>query len=124
MLRAGIVPALGTDSLASNLSLDLLAEAKALGDRFPNVPKSTLLRMATSAGASALGRDDLGRLAKGLRPGVIAVRGELGPTDDPAAFVLGRPSAARVWVDERRPLTGIAPAERLTPSLSSARGLP
>ena len=69
MLRAGIVPALGTDSLASNLSLDVLAEARALGDRFPSVPKAALLTMATAAGARALGRTDLGRIAQGLRPG-------------------------------------------------------
>ena len=38
MRAAGIAPALGTDSLASNASLDVLAEARALADRFPTVP--------------------------------------------------------------------------------------
>src|SRR3954452_8136882 len=56
MLKAGIVPALGTDSLASNLSLDVLAEAKALTERFPEVPAATLFEMATWAGACALAR--------------------------------------------------------------------
>jgi cytosine/adenosine deaminase-related metal-dependent hydrolase len=102
MLKVGIVPALGTDSLASNASLDLLAEARALGDRFPSVGKRTLLRMATSAGAHALGRPDLGRLAKGCRPGVVAVLGAVGSTDDPCAFVLRQPASRRTWVARRR----------------------
>jgi cytosine/adenosine deaminase-related metal-dependent hydrolase len=123
MLRAGIVPALGTDSLASNLSLDLLAEARALGDRFPNVPKTTLLTMATAAGARALGRADLGRIAKGLRPGVIAVRGELGPDEDPSAFVLRAPPAARVWI-QHHPAEPSALGGRPISPISSARGLP
>jgi len=124
MLRAGIVPALGTDSLASNLSLDLLAEAKALGDRFPNVPKATLMTMATAAGARALGRTDLGRLAKGLRPGVIAVKGELGPDEDPSSFVLRRPPGERVWVQKHHPAERTALGERFPQRVSSARGLP
>ena len=44
MLAEGIDPALGTDSLASNASLDVLAEAKALADRFPSVAGGRALR--------------------------------------------------------------------------------
>src|SRR5258708_30991786 len=69
--EAGIAPALGTDSLASNLSLDVLAEARALRDRFPAVPVVELLQMATVNGARALGRPDLGRIAQGARPGLL-----------------------------------------------------
>jgi cytosine/adenosine deaminase-related metal-dependent hydrolase len=101
ILRAGIVPALGTDSLASNLSLDVLAEAKALGDRFPAVPKAMLLRMATAAGADALGRSDLGRLRRWTKPGVIAVFGELGADEDPCNFVLQKPATQRRWISHR-----------------------
>jgi cytosine/adenosine deaminase-related metal-dependent hydrolase len=124
MLRAGIVPALGTDSLASNLSLDVLAEAKALGDRFPQVPKAMLLRMATAAGADALGRPDLGRIAKGKRPGVLIVYGELRPEDDPAEFVLQRPATHRRWINHR-PLSlfpSIAPLPSKAPVPSKAPG--
>jgi cytosine/adenosine deaminase-related metal-dependent hydrolase len=124
MLRAGIVPALGTDSLASNLSLDLLAEAKALGDRFPAVAKATLVTMATTAGARALGRSDLGRLVKGARPGVLAVAGELGQGEDPASFVLRQPAAQRRWVSKRHMNGRISIAERPSAQVSSARGLP
>jgi cytosine/adenosine deaminase-related metal-dependent hydrolase len=124
MLRAGIMPALGTDSLASNLSLDLLAEARALGDRFPAVPKATLLTMATTAGARALGRADLGRLGKGLRPGVLAVTGDLGPGEDPASFVLRQPAARRRWISKRHTDGHISIADRPAAHVSSARGLP
>jgi len=68
--------------------LDVLAEAQALRDRFPEVPAHELLAMATWNGARALGRKDLGRFAKGSRPGVLLVEGEVGPGVDPAAFVL------------------------------------
>lgn len=92
VLDAGIAPALGTDSLASNTSLDVLAEARALADRFAQVPALTLVQMATVNGAKALGREDLGRIAKGTRPGVIAIEGT---TDDPARFVLANVKAPR-----------------------------
>ncbi len=101
MLSAGLIPALGTDSLASNLSLDVLAEARALADRFPSVSKQRLIEMATTAGARALGRPDLGRLAKGCRPGVLAVVGTLGASEDPCAWVLRQPASARKWIARR-----------------------
>lgn len=123
MLRAGITPALGTDSLASNLSLDLLAEARALGDRFPAVPKTALLTMATTAGARALGRADLGRLLKGLRPGVLAVLGELGPDEDPASFVLRQPPTQRRWIAKRRAGERVSTTDRPAAPISTARGL-
>ena len=89
--EAGITAALGTDSLASNGSLDVLAEAKALADRFPTVPRWELVRMATHNGALALGRSDLGRIARGTRPGLFFVElVELaeGSARDPATFLL------------------------------------
>jgi cytosine/adenosine deaminase-related metal-dependent hydrolase len=102
LLKVGIVPALGTDSLASNSTLDVLAEARALADRFPSVSAHVLVRMATAAGADALGRPDLGRLAKGVRPSLLAVLGPLGPTEDPCSFVLRQPVAKRKWVVRNR----------------------
>ncbi|MDF2697028.1 MAG: Adenosine deaminase [Labilithrix sp.] len=90
---AGIEAALGTDSLASNTSLDVLAEARALADRFPNVPSWELVKMATWNGARALGRDDLGRIARGAKPGIFAVEGEV--SGDAAAFLLANLRAPR-----------------------------
>ena len=96
---AGIEAALGTDSLASNASLDVLAEARALADRFSTVRAEELLRMATWNGARALGRPDLGRIARGARPGVVAVLGEVG--DDPCGFLLRSLRAPRQWLVAR-----------------------
>ena len=93
VLAAELAPALGTDSLASNASLDVLAEARALADRFPSVSAVTLFEMVTVNGAAALGRADLGRVAKGTRPGLFAVEGTV--TNDPAGFVLGNVKAPR-----------------------------
>ncbi len=94
--EAGIEAALGTDSLASNASLDVLSEARALSDRFPGVPAWELVQMATWNGARALGRPDLGRLAAGARPGVFVVEGDV--QGDAAAWLLAHPNL------ERRPV--------------------
>jgi cytosine/adenosine deaminase-related metal-dependent hydrolase len=99
MRAAGLSPALGTDSLASNASLDVLAEARALSDRFPTVPASELLRMATWAGAQALGLTGVGRIARGARPGIIVVEGT--PQGDPCAHVLAHVRAPRRWASRR-----------------------
>lgn len=96
---AGLSPALGTDSLASNASLDVLAEARALADRFPMVPGADLLRMATWNGACALGRPDLGRIARGARPGLFAIEGEC--SADASRFVLANVRAPRRWLARR-----------------------
>jgi cytosine/adenosine deaminase-related metal-dependent hydrolase len=57
-LARGVRVALGTDSLASNPDLDLLAEARHIHAQYPDVPGATLLRMATLSGAEALGFAD------------------------------------------------------------------
>jgi cytosine/adenosine deaminase-related metal-dependent hydrolase len=99
ILRAGLRPGLGTDSLASNSSLDPLAEARALRQRFPTVPPLTLLAMATSWGADALGYgDQLGSLREGYSPGLLAFEhGASAPLDALAAerFVLEHERAVR-----------------------------
>ncbi len=99
MRAAGIEAGLGTDSLASNASLDVLAEARALADRFPGVSARELVRMATWNGARALGRTELGRIAKGARPGLAAIDGA--PGDDPSAFLIRNVKAERRWVQRR-----------------------
>jgi cytosine/adenosine deaminase-related metal-dependent hydrolase len=62
-LARGIRVALGTDSLASNPDLSILAEARFLHRCYPDFPLDQLLRMATLSGAEALGwADDIGSL--------------------------------------------------------------
>lgn len=72
-LALGVPAALGTDSLASSPDLDVLGEIPVLADAFPDVPAARWLDMATAGGARALGRPDLGRLAPGCRPGLLAL---------------------------------------------------
>ncbi len=100
--EAGIEAALGTDSLASNTSLDVLAEAKALLDRFPRVPAWELVKMATWNGARALGRPDVGRLQPGSRPGIYAVEAAGAEGADGAAFLLAHVRAPRRCLVPRR----------------------
>lgn len=70
MVARGIPLALGTDSLASCPDLDLMKEVAVLREAFPELPEVTWLHAATSGGARVMGRQDLGRLAVGCRPGI------------------------------------------------------
>jgi cytosine/adenosine deaminase-related metal-dependent hydrolase len=66
MMASGFRVALGTDSLASNPDLNVLAEARFLHEQFPEVPGATLLRMATLSGAEAMGwQQEIGSLMAG-----------------------------------------------------------
>jgi len=63
---------LGTDSLASNDQLSILAEIKTLQDNFKDIDLETLLKWATSNGSKALQMNDkLGSFEKGKKPGVL-----------------------------------------------------
>jgi cytosine/adenosine deaminase-related metal-dependent hydrolase len=96
VLAAGIKPGLGSDSLASAPSLDVLADARTLHERFPSVAPRVLLAMATSYGAAALGFEErLGRLAAGLSPGVVAFELDGQRPADPEAFVLSPRAKSR-----------------------------
>jgi cytosine/adenosine deaminase-related metal-dependent hydrolase len=96
MLDAGLRPALGTDSLASSPTLDVIGEARALAERFPGVPARTLIAMATSWGAEALGFGaQLGTLAAGKQPGVVAFAHGASAPSDPESFVLSKEARTR-----------------------------
>ncbi len=81
MLRAGVLVGLGTDGAASNNDLDMWEEMRLAAflqkvDRMdPTVlSASTVLRMATSGGAEAIGLgDQVGTLARGMRADLIQV---------------------------------------------------
>jgi cytosine/adenosine deaminase-related metal-dependent hydrolase len=68
-LKRGVRVALGTDSLASNPDLEILAEARFVAARHPDLAGETLLRMLTLSGAEALGWADV---AGSLTPGKSA----------------------------------------------------
>jgi cytosine/adenosine deaminase-related metal-dependent hydrolase len=97
ILRAGIRPGLGTDSLASAPSLDVLAEARALRARFPRVSARALVAMATGWGARALGVEDVaGTFAPGRTPGVVAFAPAAGAVpNDPEAWLLSERADTR-----------------------------
>jgi cytosine/adenosine deaminase-related metal-dependent hydrolase len=103
--EAGIEPALGTDSLASNASLDVLYEAHLLHFLDGSVPAWELVKMATWNGARALGRTDLGRIAKGSRPGVYGVAiADEAKIDDPVEYLFSQVGAIRRAIVPRLPL--------------------
>jgi cytosine/adenosine deaminase-related metal-dependent hydrolase len=84
----GIRLALGTDSLASNPDLDVLAEARFYRSRHPRGSNAALLRMATLSGAEALGwADETGSLEAGKSADIVVV--PLPPADgDPHDLVM------------------------------------
>jgi aminodeoxyfutalosine deaminase len=99
-LARGVRVALGTDSLASNPDLDLLAEARFLHQRYPDMPGSSVLRLATLAGAEALGwQDETGSLEPGKSADLVTV--PLPPENgrDPHDLVLqsDRPVERVLW---------------------------
>lgn len=65
---------LGTDSLASNWSLNISDEIKTIRRNFPSISLEEILRWATINGAKALGMDSqLGSFEKGKKPGVVLI---------------------------------------------------
>lgn len=68
---------LGTDSLASNWSLNILDEMKTIKENFPAISLEEILRWATINGAKALQMDSvLGSFEKGKKPGIILINEE------------------------------------------------
>jgi len=101
-LRRGILPALGTDSAASNPCPSLWSEMSLLAEDHPGVAPHDILRMATLGGALALGVENrYGALASGR----VAHFLSLPLQDDPrnaedlcAALVSAGPAAGVQWI--------------------------
>jgi cytosine/adenosine deaminase-related metal-dependent hydrolase len=94
LLAAGVEVCLGTDSLASAESLDLLQDAAALHREFPELEPAAIVRMATATGARALGLYGLGTLAPGHRA-ALAFAPAPGALDDPLDFLVSGDARAR-----------------------------
>ncbi|MBW1746044.1 MAG: amidohydrolase family protein [Deltaproteobacteria bacterium] len=74
MLKAGIKPCLGTDSLASADSLSIFDEMTFVSKSFPSIPPAEILAMATLNGASSLGFGEMfGSLTPGKRAAFVYV---------------------------------------------------
>ncbi len=72
--KANIV--IGTDSYASNWSLNILDELKTIHQHHPEIPLEEMLGWATINGARALQMDKhLGSFEQGKKPGVVLVKG-------------------------------------------------
>jgi cytosine/adenosine deaminase-related metal-dependent hydrolase len=87
LLEAGVRLALGSDSLASSPSLDVLDDAVLLRRQFPRLDGGTILRLATLGGAEALGFAELGAIEPGRRA-AFAYAPAGGVPRDPEAFLL------------------------------------
>ncbi|MBO9563172.1 MAG: amidohydrolase family protein [Niastella sp.] len=76
--RHGATIALGTDSLASNHQLSILAEINTLRQHYPALPLAELLQWATLNGAKALNiEEQFGSFEKGKTPGVLLLKNDL-----------------------------------------------
>ena len=115
LLDAGVTVALGTDGPASSNDLDVFGAMrlaallhKGLSGDARALPASTVLRMATAAGAEALGIGaSVGSLEVGKQADVVA--GDLGrphtqPVHDPGSslvYAAGRGDVTHVWSSGR-----------------------
>lgn len=68
----------GTDSIASNHQLSILAEMQTIRQHFPSIDTEQLLKWATINGAKALQMDNiLGSFEPGKKPGVVLINKDL-----------------------------------------------
>ena len=76
MRKNGLKITVGTDSLSSNDTLDMVKELHCLQTAFPEVPLGEMLVWACRNGAEFLGKEGiLGTIAPGKRPGLVFVDG-------------------------------------------------
>lgn len=77
LLAHNIIPALGTDSVASNPELNIWHEMSLLRKEYPAVAPETIVAMATIAGARAIARHaDYGSLEPGKSSNFIGIEDE------------------------------------------------
>ena len=87
LLASGVRLCLGTDSLASVETLDVLDDAVLLARQFPELDPAAIVRMATAGGAEALGFEDLGTVAPG-KAAALAFAAAVAKPADPYAHLL------------------------------------
>ena len=75
LIDEGVEIVVGTDSLASNMSLSILEELKTIQFNFPLIPIEDLILWATMNGAKALGEENrFGSIELGKRPALIVLQ--------------------------------------------------
>ncbi len=75
LLEEGCEIVIGTDSLASNTKLDILAELITLQMHYPSLAIEDLVAWGTINGARALGADkDFGKIEAGKKPGLLLLQ--------------------------------------------------
>jgi cytosine/adenosine deaminase-related metal-dependent hydrolase len=108
-LARGIRVCLGTDSLASNPDLDILAEARFVRSRYLDFPGDQLLRMITLSGAEALGwADECGSLEPGKSADWVTISLPNVDESDPHELVLNHAEVGErrtMWRGEWRTTT-------------------
>ena len=88
-LQKGILLTLGTDSLASNVDLDMNNEIYYTVRNYPQVPPQALIKMATMNGARILGREgELGSLQAGKKASFNVFVSKDTINNDPEEFVV------------------------------------
>jgi cytosine/adenosine deaminase-related metal-dependent hydrolase len=99
---AGVRLALGTDSLASNVALDLRREMALLRASFPRLDPAEVFAMATEGGGRALAQPELGHARPGSAADLVAwrlaARTRAAALDELTAAL---PAAERVYVAGR-----------------------
>lgn len=103
LLEAGVGCALGTDSLASNSRLDLLAEMGICAEAHPELDLSAVLRLATLGAAEAIGLAEFcGSLEAGKAADLVALRLPAAHAEEPLEWVVSEATGqdvALVMVD-------------------------
>ncbi|MFQ5893938.1 MAG: amidohydrolase family protein [Nitrospinota bacterium] len=97
MLQAGVPCVLGTDSLASNDRLDLLAEMSLCAAAHPELTPETVLHMGTDWAAEALGLAEVcGSLEAGKAADLVALRLPASGVEEPVSWVVAEATGEAV----------------------------
>lgn len=88
-LRHGILPALGTDSTASNPEISIWREMRLISEDNPDIDHADIFAMATLGGANVLHLSrHIGCIEPGRSANLLAIRSENVPTSSPGVFEL------------------------------------
>lgn len=98
MLSEGLRPALGTDSIASNDSLDVFQEACELSAAFADVQPRNWLFMLTVWGARSLQFDTLGSLTPGRQARALFWPSDGPAFDEPLRWLLSDKERPRIMI--------------------------